>query len=201
MSEEKPLSDPYTGTSSTPPPAGKLEPPALGGFSFGLPSVPQVEDQYESPPDFLFPENFDTGFRRSWGERLTFHIGAAYLVRDERLENLLWQEADLDKAALEALTTSNLDGDELLRFAAHLSSRGLSVAYLFVGFDRDGSGTLDAIEFESALRQAGIDDLPFRDVDALMRTLDINGTGQIDLPELHNLLLQHEAAFDGGEEE
>ncbi len=128
-------------------------------------------------------------------------IGAAYLVRDERLENLLWQEADLDKAALEALTTSNLDGDELLRFAAHLSSRGLSVADLFVGFDRDGSGTLDAIEFESALRQAGIDDLPFRDVDALMRTLDINGTGQIDLPELHNLLLQHEAAFDGGEEE
>ena len=83
MSEEKPLSDPYTGTSSTPPPAGKLEPPALGGFSFGLPSVPQVEDQYESPPDFLFPENFDTGFRRSWGERLTFHIGAAYLVGEE----------------------------------------------------------------------------------------------------------------------
>jgi hypothetical protein len=128
-------------------------------------------------------------------------IGAAYLVRDERLENLLWQEADLDKAALEALTTSNLDGDELARFATHLAERGLSVAQLFAGFDRDGSGTLDAMEFEAALRQAGIDDLPFRDVDALMRTLDANGTGQIDLPELHNLLLQHEAAIDGGEEE
>ncbi len=128
-------------------------------------------------------------------------IGAAYLVRDERLENLLWQEADLDKAALEALTTSNLDGDELARFASHLAQRGLSVAQLFAGFDRDGSGTLDAMEFEAALRQAGIDDLPFRDVDALMRTLDANGTGQIDLPELHNLLLQHEAAMDGGEEE
>ena len=128
-------------------------------------------------------------------------IGAAYLVRDERLENLLWQEADLDKAALEALTTSNLDGDELARFASHLAQRGLSVAQLFAGFDRDGSGTLDAMEFEAALRQAGIDDLPFRDVDALMRTLDANGTGQIDLPELHNLLLQHEAALDGGEEE
>ena len=128
-------------------------------------------------------------------------IGAAYLVRDERLENLLWQEADLDKAALEALTTSNLDGDELARFASHLAQRGLSVAQLFAGFDRDGSGTLDAMEFEAALRQAGIDDLPFRDVDARMRTLDANGTGQIDLPELHNLLLQHEAAMDGGEEE
>lgn len=128
-------------------------------------------------------------------------IGAAYLVRDERLENLLWQEADLDKAAIEALTVSNLDGDELARFARHLADRGLSVADLFAGFDRDGSGALDAMEFEAALRQAGIDDLPFRDVDALMRTLDVNGTGQIDLPELHNLLLQHEAAMDGGEEE
>ena len=128
-------------------------------------------------------------------------IGAAYLVRDERLENLLWQEADLDVAAIEALTVSNLDGDELARFTQHLADRGLSVVELFAGFDRDRSGTLDAMEFEAALRQAGIDDLPFRDVDALMRTLDVNGTGQIDLPELHNLLLQHEAAMDGGEEE
>ena len=128
-------------------------------------------------------------------------IGAAYLVRDERLENLLWQEADLDVAAIEALTVSNLDGDELARFAQHLADRGLSVVELFAGFDRDRSGTLDAMEFEAALRQAGIDDLPFRDVDALMRTLDVNGTGQLDLPELHNLLLQHEAAMDGGEEE
>ena len=72
---------------------------------------------------------------------------------------------------------------------------------LFAGFDRDRSGTLDVMEFEAALRQAGIDDLTFRDVNALMRAVDVNGTGQIDLPELHNLLLQHEAAMGGGEEE
>ncbi|MBV18646.1 MAG: hypothetical protein CMA56_02145 [Euryarchaeota archaeon] len=129
-------------------------------------------------------------------------IGAAYLVRDERLENLLWQEADEDvRKRMEAMTTSALDGDELARFARHLADRGLSVAELFVGFDRDGSGALDVMEFEAALRQAGIDDLTFRDVNALMRALDVNGTGQIDLPELHNLLLQHEATMDGGEEE
>lgn len=62
------LSDPYanpdkpTGTKfdlSTLPPSA-LAPPA---------------------PDFLFPEtDFDESYRRSWGERLTFHIGAAYLV-------------------------------------------------------------------------------------------------------------------------
>ena len=129
-------------------------------------------------------------------------IGAAYLVRDERLENLLWQEADEDvRKRMEAMTTSALDGDELARFARHLADRGLSVGELFVGFDRDGSGALDVMEFEAALRQAGIDDLTFRDVNALMRALDVNGTGQIDLPELHNLLLQHEAAMGGGEEE
>ena len=129
-------------------------------------------------------------------------IGAAYLVRDERLENLLWQEADEDvRQRMEAMTRSALDGDELARFAQHLADRGLSVVELFAGFDRDRSGTLDAMEFEAALRQAGIDDLTFRDVNALMRAVDVNGTGQIDLPELHNLLLQHEAATDGGEEE
>lgn len=31
-------------------------------------------------PDFLFDENYDTSFRRSWGERLTFHAGSAYLL-------------------------------------------------------------------------------------------------------------------------
>ena len=67
-------------------------------------------------------------------------IGAAYLDRDERLENLLWQEADLDVAAIEALTVSNLDSDELARFAQHLADRSLSVVE-HAGFDRDRSGT------------------------------------------------------------
>lgn len=40
-----------------------------------MPQQPQ-----EPQPEFLFPENFDTGFRRSWGERLVYHIGCAYLV-------------------------------------------------------------------------------------------------------------------------
>ena len=31
-------------------------------------------------PEFLFPENYDSGFRRSWGDRLTYHIGLGYLT-------------------------------------------------------------------------------------------------------------------------
>ncbi len=31
-------------------------------------------------PDFLLPENYDNKFRRSWGERLVYHIGVGYLI-------------------------------------------------------------------------------------------------------------------------
>ena len=43
----------------------------------GGPSAPPPQLKQ---PDYLFPENFDQNFRRSWGERVTFHIGSAYLA-------------------------------------------------------------------------------------------------------------------------
>jgi hypothetical protein len=126
-------------------------------------------------------------------------IGAAYLVRDERFENLVWQESGLNVAAIKAMGASTMEGDELTRFAAYLNQSGQDVASFFATIDLDASGTIDVVEFEAALRRAGIDHLAFRDVDALLRSLDVNGTGQLDLPELHNLMLRYGA--DGGEEE
>mmetsp|Transcript_25277 Transcript_25277/g.51351 ORF Transcript_25277/g.51351 Transcript_25277/m.51351 type:complete len:204 (-) Transcript_25277:199-810(-) len=77
------LSDPYTSSSPNGiPAAGKLDTGSLGpvfGAGWGLgPSLPQVA--MEDAPDYLFAENYDAAFRRSWGERLTFHIGSAYLA-------------------------------------------------------------------------------------------------------------------------
>ena len=31
-------------------------------------------------PDYLFPENYDQKFRRTWGDRLIYHIGCGYLL-------------------------------------------------------------------------------------------------------------------------
>jgi len=80
---EELLADPYAASSTS---AGK-------GLSSSVPSLPPgggwaATEQLQLPkgvasseqPDFLFPENYDTDFRRSWGERLTFHAGSAYLV-------------------------------------------------------------------------------------------------------------------------
>lgn len=61
-----------TGTSTSSSSGGQVSLPP--GFS----SQPLLPPQGASP-DFLFPENFDETFRRSWGERLTFHAGSAYL--------------------------------------------------------------------------------------------------------------------------
>ena len=57
-------------------------PPAdAGNSSYGtgalhIPAQPAPIPQ----PNFLFEEGYDESFRRSWGERLTYHVGAAYLA-------------------------------------------------------------------------------------------------------------------------
>ena len=80
--EDQPLGTEYTSSSpSSTTAAGKLDAGSLGsvfGAGFGLgTTLPQVE---ENAPDYLFAENYDAASRRSWGERLTFHIGSAYLA-------------------------------------------------------------------------------------------------------------------------
>ena len=80
--DEQPLGTEYTSSSpSSTTAAGKLDAGSLGsvfGANFGLgATLPQME---ENAPDYLFAENYDAGYRRSWGERLTFHIGSAYLA-------------------------------------------------------------------------------------------------------------------------
>jgi len=52
-----------------------------GGESYGSGSFHIPDQPAPIPtPNFLFEESYDTNYRRSWGERLTYHCGAAYLV-------------------------------------------------------------------------------------------------------------------------
>jgi len=66
------MADPYSSPSSPPPSLPATANPAAT-------VMPQLGSA--SQPDFLFPEqDYDTTFRRSWGERLTYHSGTAYLM-------------------------------------------------------------------------------------------------------------------------
>lgn len=53
---------------------------AASGDSYGSGSLHIPDQPAPIPtPDFLFSEGYDESFRRSWGERLTYHVGVAYL--------------------------------------------------------------------------------------------------------------------------
>ncbi|KAL1523696.1 hypothetical protein AB1Y20_018633 [Prymnesium parvum] len=73
------LADPYALKDGALPPPDKFDAgsfPSFGGLTFPAQANPGPTVQ----PDFLFPENYEENYRRSWGERLTFHIGSAYLT-------------------------------------------------------------------------------------------------------------------------
>jgi len=72
------MSDPYanaSAASSTTADVSKLG-PAFGN-SWSMPAAGSLPN---SQPDFLFQETADPKYRRSWGDRLTYHIGLGYLT-------------------------------------------------------------------------------------------------------------------------
>jgi len=71
-SNEGLMADPYSSPAAPPPTLPSSANPA---------ATVQIARPSASQPDFLFPESdYDQTFRRSWGERLTYHAGTAYLI-------------------------------------------------------------------------------------------------------------------------
>lgn len=130
-------------------------------------------------------------------------IGASYLVRDERLENLVWNESDIavasapSKRSVSPRTMDKVSGNELALLANYLAEKGQTVFQFFRSIDLDDSGEVDTMEFQIALSKAEIANLPPWDIDVLVSQMDLNGDGKLDLPELDIALL----SFSGGEEE
>jgi Ca2+-binding EF-hand superfamily protein len=70
---------------------------------------------------------------------------------------------------------------EAMKQRAHSAS---DLRRLFRQFDVDGNGTIDATEFELALRRLGLSDLTLAEKGILMDAVDSNGTGAIAYGEL-----------------
>ncbi len=127
-------------------------------------------------------------------------IGASYLVRDERLENLVWNESDIEvasapsKRGFSPKAMDKASGNELALLANYLAEKGQTVFQFFRSIDLDDSGEVDTMEFQIALSRAEIANLPPWDIDALVSQMDLNGDGKLDLPELDIALLSIEAA-------
>jgi len=80
--------------------------------------------------------------------------------------------------------------EDLVKLTKWLCSRGTTTAQFFEWADVDNSGTIDMVEFANALRQAEIANLPPWEIEELVKIMDINDDGRINLPELDIMLLK-----------
>ena len=79
--------------------------------------------------------------------------------------------------------------EDLVTLTKWLCGRGTTTAQFFAWADVDESGEIDMFEFANALRVADIADLPPWDIENLVKVMDINSDGRINLPELDIALL------------
>ncbi len=79
--------------------------------------------------------------------------------------------------------------EDLVSLTKWLCGRGTTTAQFFKWADVDESGEIDMFEFANALRVAEIADLPPWDIESLVKIMDINSDGRINLPELDIALL------------
>ena len=74
--------------------------------------------------------------------------------------------------------------EELVQLAQYLADEGMSIFEFFKSIDLDDSGSIDGFELQKALKESNIANLPPWDLSRLIKAVDINGDGDIDLPEL-----------------
>ena len=85
--------------------------------------------------------------------------------------------------------------EDLVKLTKWLCSRGTTTAQFFDWADTDNSGTIDMVEFANALRAAEIANLPPWEIEELVKLMDINSDGRINLPELDIALLNIRTAL------
>ena len=79
--------------------------------------------------------------------------------------------------------------EDLVKLTKWLSARGTTTARFFEWADVDDSGNIDKDELADALRTAEIANLPPWEIEELVKIMDINSDGQINLPELDLMVI------------
>ena len=79
--------------------------------------------------------------------------------------------------------------EDLVKLTKWLCSRGTTTVQFFEWADTDNSGSIDMVEFANALRAAEIANLPPWEIEELVKLMDINSDGRINLPDLDIALL------------
>ena len=76
------------------------------------------------------------------------------------------------------------DPKELFMLSDYLTEQEITTFEFFQSIDLDGSGEIDTFEFQMALKNSNIADLPPWEMGDLMKAVDLDGNGTINVPEL-----------------
>ena len=92
---------------------------------------------------------------------------------------------------------------ELVDLARWLKSSGTSTIELFQKMDIDSDGQISPFEIREGLASLDIADLPPWDVEKMVSAMDLDGDGQVNIPELdiHMLRIMNSLAAEPDEEE
>ncbi len=91
----------------------------------------------------------------------------------------------IDDDDLEPLDEETANGI-MLKIGTELNETGIKIDDLFDGFDIDSSGELDHYEFSMGLKSLELADLPPHEIDRIVKFLDSDDNGRIDLNELRS---------------
>ena len=147
----------------------------------------------EIPPVTGTETNSDPDDNQRFNNGYIIGLGAIALSLGVTLQLMIPREfyGDSDTETTEEAveeTPVTFDKD-LVKLTKWLAARGTTTAQFFKWADVDESGTIDKNEFADALRTAEIANLPPWEVDELVKILDINSDGVINLPELDIMII------------
>ncbi len=84
---------------------------------------------------------------------------------------------------------------ELVMLMDYLKNKNQTVFEFFKSIDLDDSGSIDCFEFQQALIKGDVGDFPPWEVEKLVKVIDLDGDGKINLPELDISLAKIAATY------
>jgi Ca2+-binding EF-hand superfamily protein len=122
------------------------------------------------------------GMEEDEGGSTVIEVSAA--LHDDEVTEFPEEEEEEEEEEVVEEEQSEDTGNELTMLADYLADSGQTIFQFFKAIDLDDSGMIDTYEFQMALKSSKVANLPPWKMDSLVAAIDIDGDGQINLPEL-----------------